>query len=212
MPAGGGTAWSISTVDGDEPAKAISCVIIAHRQVRVFWKGEYEGAKTPPDCFSDDALHGIGDPGIECQVCPNAQFSSGKGKSQACQLKRMVFFLRADQMLPGYITLPPTSQVEGKSYITKLMALGLMPWDVLTEISLVKAKSDAGIDYSRAVFKRVCNLTPDQKLRMRAVVEEIRPALTSTRLSARDVESVDDTDGRAMPSAAYMDDTESVEI
>jgi hypothetical protein len=205
LPAGGGQTWELVTADGEESVKTFQGVIIAQRQVRVYWKEEFSGEKNAPDCYSDDAVQGHGDPGILCERCPNAEFGSGKGKSQACQLKRVVFFLRDNALLPSYIALPPTSQAVGKSYVLQLASLGLMPWDVVTEFSLEKATSDTGIAYSRVKLARVHSFSPDEKVRMRAYADEIRPNLLRTRMAVADIEGYvddDDSTGHGMPSVA----------
>ena len=207
MPAGGGLAWMINTAKGLEPVGKIKCVIIAQRQGRVYWKESIEesGGSSPPDCFSDDAIQGIGDPGVHCATCQFAQWGSGRGKGQACSLKRVVFFLREDQILPSYIMLPPTSERIGKQYIMRLMAQNLMPWDVVTEIGLEQDKGPAG-PYSKAKFEAVAYLSDDEKQKMRAVVQAIKPAISAVRVVDVDINGdtdYDDSTGHGSPSAEY---------
>lgn len=212
LPAGGGLTWELQTADGVDTPKTFNGVIVAQRMVRVYWKDDFSGEKNPPDCYSDDAVQGIGDPGVLCERCPNAEFGSGKGKSQACQLKRIVFFLRDNALLPSYIALPPTSQAVGKSYVLQLASLGLMPWDVVTEFSLEKASSETGIAYSRVKLARVHTFAPDDKARMRAYADEIRPNLLRTRVAATAYDGDadhDDSTGRTMPSVAPTEPAET---
>jgi hypothetical protein len=213
LPAGGGTSWELDTLNGTQPFKTIRCVVIAQRQVRVYWKESFEssGGKKQPDCFSDDVIQGIGDPGIECALCPNSQFGTGKGNSQACQLKRMLFFVREDQLIPSYLALPPTSQALGKAYLLKLASMRLMPWDVVTEIGLERAQSEAGIAYSRVTFQRATNLSDEQRVAMRAYADAIRPSLLQTRLAATDVEGQVDHDDRTGHGTPDVTDKAPVE-
>lgn len=190
LPGAGGTAWTVKSIDGDEDVtKTIRCVILTHRQVRTYWEGEYGqgGAGKPPDCFSPDAVKGIGNPGIECAGCQFAQWKSGKGNGQACQLKRLLFFLLPDQIFPAYVALPPTSQNEGKSYLLGLMSRNLRPYDVVTELTLEQTKNDGGIAYSKVKFKRVGQLDDENKKKMRALAGSLIEAINGANVSAVDV-------------------------
>jgi hypothetical protein len=213
LPAAGGKAWTLKDIDGgDTFTPTFEGIILTQRQVRTFWKGSFDesGGGAPPDCYSDDAVHGVGTPGIECARCPNAQFSSGKGKSQACQLKRLVFFLTPDTRFPAYIALPPTSQAEGKSYLYQLMNRDIMPYEVVTEFGLAQAKSDAGITYSKVTLKRRRSLTPEEKEKIGAVAPVLIQAINAARIQVADVGDSDETVNSA-PDNKYVD-AEAVEI
>lgn len=219
LPAGGGISWEINTLDGAQSVQEIQGIIIAQRQVRVYWERSFEesGGNVPPDCFSDDAIVGLGKfKGQECALCPMSEFGSGKGKSQACQLKRIIFFLREDQLLPSYVALPPTSQSEGKAYITRLASNGKAPYHVITGMTLEKAKNEAGITYSKVNFHRVSNLDMTAIKQLGALVAELMPLINSSvRVVAADVDGAvdrDDTTGRAAPVGAYADDVGDEEV
>jgi hypothetical protein len=197
LPAAGGKFWSLKDIDGEDKASpTFEGIILTQRQVRTFWLGSFDetGGGKPPDCYSDDAVHGIGTPGIECARCPHAQFSSGKGKSQACQLKRLMFFLLPDTRFPAYVALPPTSQAEGKSYLYQLMNRDIMPYEVVTEFGLAAAKSDAGIAYSKVTLKRKRGLSPEEKDKIRAVAPLLIKAINAARIQAVDVDGSGDDD------------------
>ena len=110
IPAGGGTAWTIQGLDGEEMLKELSGIIIAWRDTRAYWSVPMEESdgNMPPDCYSLDARTGEGKPGGNCHKCPNAEFGSGsKGEGQACKLVRQLFLVREDNLLPEIVTCRP---------------------------------------------------------------------------------------------------------
>ena len=64
VPSGGGTAWSVQGLDGEEMLKELSGIIIAWRDTRAYWSMSMEEAEgtMPPDCYSMDARTGTGKP------------------------------------------------------------------------------------------------------------------------------------------------------
>ena len=59
VPAGGAINWQLP--DGSA-APILQGVLIVYQPTRAYWSAEFgsTGGKTPPDCSSDDALHGNG--------------------------------------------------------------------------------------------------------------------------------------------------------
>ena len=111
IPAGGGIAFEIPTLEGSDSAKTIEGVVVGWKTVRGYYANAYDGSNNPPDCSSNDGEVGMGDPGGYCSDCPlNAWGSDPKGgKGKACAEKRMLFVLRKDDVLPIVIMVPPTS-------------------------------------------------------------------------------------------------------
>lgn len=210
LPAAGSTTWTVATVDGDVDTKVIRGVVVTHRQVRVYWKDAYTGDNTPPDCFSDDTIHGIGDPGGACEKCEFAQFGTARGgtaRGQACQLRRLLFFLPEDQYLPMLINLPVTSQGVAKQYFVKLASAGVSIHDVLTSFELVKVKGDGVPDYSQVVMKRVGMLPEQMRQRMQAYVEVMQPALNRLRTTGYELaDTIEDSDDGIMRRAQHTDE------
>lgn len=186
MPGSGALVWTLRTAGGEEVVKEFQAIIVAQQQVRARWDSEYTGQRVPPVCVSPDGIRGIGDPGIECAVCPHAQFGSGRGKAQACALRRLVFFLREGNVLPSYISLPPTSQSVAKNYALRLMSEGYRPYDVVTTFALERASSN-GQTFSRVVLSLHRVLDESERRAMEEYTKMMRGLLARRRLAPADV-------------------------
>ena len=185
IPAGGGTTWEIESLDGVEKADEIEGVIIHQKNIRAYWPdAEINGE--PPLCRSDDAMTGIGaiqaDQPAEsrdCFTCPMAQWGSDPkgGKGQACTLKKALFILRPDSILPMVVMIPPSSLQNIDRYLLALLNASAPFWGAVTGLSLEKAQGNSGA-YSRVKARRVAPLTPEQTARMKIYQDDIVPALS----------------------------------
>jgi hypothetical protein len=165
VPSGGGGAWTVPDVAGEQIMKELSGIILMWREVRTFWKLplEQSDGAMPPDCYSIGARKGVGDPGGDCQSCRYAQFGSDpKGEGQACKLSRQLLFLREENLLPDIVSLPAGSIKAARQYFQRLAAKGLACYGLLTKIGLEKARNAQGIEYSRATFTAGDALTREQ--------------------------------------------------
>jgi hypothetical protein len=180
IPAGGGTAWTIQGLDGEEMLKELSGIIIAWRDTRAYWSVPMEESdgNMPPDCCSLDARTGEGEPGGNCHKCPNAEFGSGsKGEGQACKLVRQLFLVREDNLLPEIVHLPPSSLKPARQYFLRLASKGVPCYSVITKIGLEKTKNGQGIVYAKAALTSGGRLTPDQTKRAKDYAAMIDPFL-----------------------------------
>lgn len=154
VPTGGATTWSVPSVDGgDEAMKALQGVIMHIARRRAYWKG-IEVTGLPPDCASSDCTTGIGDPGGDCELCPNNQFGSAispdgsPGAGKACKETKLIFLLREGQMLPDVVIAPPGSLKAMRQYQFRLPA----PFPaVVTKLELAKATSRNNHAYAQVV-------------------------------------------------------------
>lgn len=185
IPAGGGTQWTIPTLDGEESTPAIVGVIVGVQNCRAYWAEAFGGAGTPPDCVSEDGVTGIGNPSGRCQVCKLAEFGSdARGKGQACKQIKRLFLLRPDSMLPLVVTLPPTSIRPATRYLLRLAGNGLKYQAVVTKIILEKEKNNEGIAYSKAVLGLAGKLDPGQTKTMEDYARSLGPLLRRPVTSA----------------------------
>jgi len=183
VPTGGTTTWSVPTLEGEKQQEAVEGIVIHWKDVRAYWAGDYTGKNTPPDCYSDDAKIGVGDPGGKCKECPFAEWESAEeGDGQACKQMRILFLLRENNILPLAITAPPTSVGNIKNYFMRLASKGIAFYGAITRFELDKAMSSGGIEYSEIVPSYVQKLTGDALDKMREVREQIKPKLEQVDL------------------------------
>jgi hypothetical protein len=182
IPAGGGTAWTLQTLDGEEMVKDLSGIIVAWRDTRAYWSVSMDQSEgnQPPDCSSVDARTGVGNPGGDCHSCALAQFGSDpKGEGQACKLVRQLFFLREENLLPEIVSLPASSIKAARQYFMRLASKAVPCHSVITRISLEKTKNGQGIVYSRATFASGGRLSAEQAAKIRDYAAILKPLLDS---------------------------------
>jgi hypothetical protein len=146
MPSGGGLSWTVQTLEGPEPAKTVTGVIVHVDGVREYYQGDFDGVSRPPDCFSPDLVSGYGNPGGACLNCPLSEFGGD------CMERRHMLVLPTDNLLPLFFNLPRTSIRALRDYGRLLTGKGLTRGRVVTEIGLEVASSNEGIKYSKATF------------------------------------------------------------
>lgn len=169
MPAAGSTVWQVPTAGGEENVPAITGIIILQQPRRVYYEksmAEADGENNRPNCFSNDAKVGVGvrwtnDPEgtgpHDCAACPLSKFGQNNERPR-CQLRRNLYVLREQDMMPVVIDLPPTSIKQVEGYMAGLMTSGVRYSHAVTEIGLQKAMSKGGArsnPYSEATFKQV---------------------------------------------------------
>lgn len=183
VPAGGGTTWSIPTLDGDVDTKELVGVIVAFKDQRAYWKESYSGGSSPPDCASDDGMMGTGDPGGACDRCPYAQFESAVGDDgkprpgQACKQVRLMAIVQPDDLIPMLLAAPPTSLANMRKYFLRLSSRATPYYGVVTKFTLAKAQSSGGIAYSQVEASSVTRLADDELQKMAGYAQVIGKSL-----------------------------------
>jgi hypothetical protein len=196
IPAGGGTAWTLQTLDGEEMVKELTGIIVAWRDTRAYWSVplEQSDGNMPPDCYSLDARTGTGKPGGDCHKCLFAQFGSDpKGEGQACKLVRQLFFVREENLLPEIVSLPASSVKPARQYFMRLASKAVPCYSLITKIGLEKTKNPQGIVYSRATFTSGGRLSAEQAARIKEYAAMLKPLLESapSAPTARDVQATE---------------------
>lgn len=187
VPAGGGTAWEVPTISGEtESVKELKGIIVGAKDSRLYFSKKYDGSNDPPDCFSDDGITGVGDPGGNCAECPLSKFGSG-GERPRCAQRKLILLLRSDSVLPIVLNLPPSSLREVERYFMRLSAQRKTFFQVETTFKLEKDKSGDGIVYSRAipVFSRF--LTPEESASAGAMWKSLSRALGGIAIAEEEV-------------------------
>ena len=175
-----GLSWRVPTLEGPEPVKSLEGIIVHWTTPRAYWRTSLEegGGNAPPDCFSSDGEYGTGDPGGDCFSCPMNQWASAeKGHGKACKEKRLLFLLRPDSVLPVVVQVPSTSIQNVKRYFLRLSDNKMSHWMVVTRLGLEPAQSGGGITYSRVVPTVASRVPEEQRGRLKAYVDAIKPLL-----------------------------------
>ena len=169
IPAGGGLAYTIRTLSGEELVKELIGIVVAWRETRAFWPVpmEQSDGSSAPDCHSLDARTGIGRPGGDCSKCEFARFGSGANGGPACKRTLELFFLIEDDALPRIICLPQMSIPPAEQYLARLGFKAIPCYEVVTRIGLEKATNKRGITYSRATLASTGRLPAEQAEFMR---------------------------------------------
>ncbi len=156
IPSAGGVVFEVPGDDDEdiEVTKEIKGVIVHHHPVNICWKDEYSGQSNPPDCVAMDGKIGVGNPGGPCSSCPQNKFGSGARGGKLCKNTRRLYILQEGDMFPTLLTLPTMSLANFGRYVSRrVLQRGLRTNAVITRISLKKAVSSGGVDYSQATFK-----------------------------------------------------------
>lgn len=195
VPAGGGTTWEVPTFEGEVHSKEIRGIVIHRATRRAYWPKK-ELSEDPPDCASNDGIEGVGEPGGACAECPFNEFQSGHdGISKACKEMRQLFILTEDSLIPIVVTIPPGSLANVKAYFLRLLRAQKKSTDVVTVLSLEKAKSKGGIDFARVVLNAGQQLEPEAAVAIREYAQAMQPAFQQAAIIRRDeVEEVVDAD------------------
>jgi len=187
IPAGGGLAFNVATLEGETAEKTITGVIVFARDSRGYWAKSLEesGGNAPPDCHSDDGIVGIGAAGGRCAECPLAQFGSAKkGGGQACKAIRQLFMLTGNSLLPTVLALPPTSLKPAKQYMLRLAGQGAPYWAVVTKIGLETATNSGNVKYSKATFAFAGMLNEAQRAKAKAYSDMLKPLVANMTIPA----------------------------
>jgi len=167
IPAGGILQFELANPDDPDTPKyeaKLTGVIVDHFASNVFWKDPEAANGAQPDCAAPDGKTGYGDPGGDCAKCPLNEFGSGEGgNGKACKNTRRIYLLRPGDLIPLVIVLPGTSLRSFEDYLAQtLLARGIHPSTVVTQIGLKKQTSRDKKDYSMATFS-VAERLPDME-------------------------------------------------
>lgn len=183
IPSGGGLAWAYPGADGTEARTTFEGVILHKQKARAYWAAGLEagGGSTPPDCRSDDAVYGVGDPGGDCKTCPFAVFGSKvgtngqQGRGQACKLMSLLYVMVPGELFPMVVVAPPTSVKVVTDYMFRMASKRVPYWAAVTRFGLEQQKSGSGITYSRLALSTVAELDEPSAAMVQSVQEQMAP-------------------------------------
>lgn len=190
VPAGGATVWEVPGLKGSQAEKVLEGIILHSKDARSYWQNKYgsgEGSQ-PPDCTSADMVTGVGNPGGDCLKCPFAQFGSaiddkGKpGKGQACQHRKLMLFLRQEDMIPMLISVPASSVKLAQKYFLRLAGAALPYQAVTTQLRLTKTKNAGGTEYTQIDFAMGRELKEDEVAKAMTIGQALKEAFDRAKV------------------------------
>jgi hypothetical protein len=184
VPSQGLTTWTVPSIDGEITTKEIVGILVYSRMTRTYWETSFDdsGGGAFPDCFSLDAIHGIGimadkpEVGGICKKCPMDKFNTGKdGEGKACKEKRQMFMVLKDELLPVLVRVPVKSVAPSKKYLLSLISRRTPIHSIYTKLTLEQDKNKKGIKYSKIVFQKVGDV--ENPVASAAYAKAIKPYL-----------------------------------
>lgn len=154
VPAGGGTSWTVKTLEGERPTKTLEGVLLHVTRRRAYWQSANPSGDQP-DCSSNDCVTGVGTPGGACLNCPLNQFGTavkqggGLGRGKACKESVLLFLLQPGALLPTIVVTPAGSLKAVKQYRLKLAEGGVPYYAAMTRLELVKQANKDGIAFAQ---------------------------------------------------------------
>ncbi len=159
FPSGKSKTWIIPDIEaegGEVEQKSIQGIIVMTQSTRQYWEQSFEetGGGTPPDCSSEDAVNGRGNPGGECSNCIYSEFDPDTNR-QLCKENRLIFMVMQNDILPIMVAAPPTSLKNVRKYLMGLISKRKYAHSVYTELTLETDKSLEGIAYPKINIRKI---------------------------------------------------------
>lgn len=206
MPQSGGSKFRLPTVTGDEEVDFIEGVIVYQHETRAYWSKAFGQGDASPDCSSNDAVVGHGNPGGPCIDCRFAQWGSDPrgGDGQACSLRQPLYVLRSGAILPIVLNLSPGSLKPWREYAQRLFDQGIGLRTVVTKLALGKKPGTRG-DYAVIAPVAIGKLSNDARQAVHNMATGIKQlaggrgsltALTGPGVTAEDVPIPDAVDAQ----------------
>lgn len=177
IPDGKSVAFTI----GDEPHKTFLGIGFLRQPRRNYWEQSVEeGGNQPPNCYSRDSIHGVGEYGKDseenpdglCEDCPMSQWADGpdgKRIPPPCHQQEALLIMVENMAFPLLLTIPRTSLKNFRAYWKNVLFVQKMKSlpEVVTEFGLKRVANDAGTAYNELTFTiaedLTTGMTPAQK-------------------------------------------------
>jgi hypothetical protein len=161
-PSGGGTAFTVPGLAGDEIQKEITGIILDYSTPRAYWDTPDPVEGTPPVCFSRDSAISF-----DGKACANCQFNTfgskdGESNAKACKESVELYLLQPDNIIPIIVRIPVTSKAFFQKYMIRLVSNMKPVCGVVTKLTLEKVTSKAGQPYSQYRFETVRVLSDEE--------------------------------------------------
>ena len=103
-----------------------------------------------------------------------------------------MYLLRENELFPLILNLPTGSIKNFTKYVQTLLCRGKRPHQVVTRISLRKAKNGDSPEFSQAVFKCVRALDAEEQKNIDSMIEQVR--VFANNLTTASLAAVEDTE------------------
>lgn len=190
VPSGGGTTWTVNTIEGEKQIKTLEGIILHVARRRAYWENSNPTGEQP-DCSSVDCITGHGDPGGPCASCPMNEFGTaqkqggGTGRGKACKETALLFLLRPGANLPEAVVVPPGSLKPVRQYRVKLT----VPYfSAITRLELEKASNKDGIAFAKIKPSFIGQLPPQAADEIRSFSEALAGVFNAASVDREDVE------------------------
>lgn len=184
VPSGGGTTWTIPTVEGDENAKVLEGAFLHWSKQGLLWPHEEPVEGDQPILVSYDLetaeLRGpipaelndtlerfrLSDTTYDWRglAADNGPFGYGTGKSghgKRVKEQRLVVLLRKGDIMPTVVTVPPGSLKNFAKLMFGMTNFQLPYWKTAVRLTLEKATSRGGQPFAKIAFSVAGRLDPE---------------------------------------------------
>ena len=191
VPAQGYKVWSLPNPENpteNQYPETIEGIIVNVQTPRAWWPKSFEEmGRTPPECSSLDSISGFGSPDgqpaapHDCMTCVHNQWgTSNRGNGKACREQRLLFMIRAEDLLPIVVQVPVTSIEPWRKFVVNLSLGPQLPyWHAYTRLALTKIEGD-GVPYSVIVPSLAGVLDPELRPKLDHYMQAINAILGKT--------------------------------
>lgn len=187
------TGEGFELVEGAEPQKEMTGVIVFAKKTNVYYDKAYKkGDVSPPRCYSIDGETPVQDLRDKdgkalkpihatCSGCPMAEFgTNAMGTGKACRNLKPIYLIRKTEnglsIVPRQVTVTPTSLKAANGYFMDLTEMGFSYRNVATKITAFKKDSDD--KYSVLKFAMGAKLTEQESKDVEAIRSQWLSAMT----------------------------------
>ena len=187
------TGEGFELVEGSEPVKEMTGVIVFAKKTNVYYDKPYKkGDVSPPRCYSIDGEKPVADLRDKegkalkpihatCDGCPMAEFgTNAMGTGKACRNLKPIYLIRKTEnglsIVPRQVTVTPTSLKAANGYFMDLTEMGFSYRNVATKLTAFKKDSDD--KYSVLKFSMGAKLSEQEVKDVEAIRKQWLPAMT----------------------------------
>lgn len=194
VPAGGGTSWTVTDLDGEKQVRELEGVIVHVGRRRAYWSSS-DPSGSPPDCASTDCITGVGTPGGDCQTCQLNQFGSAKkpdgkpGRGKACKESALLFLLRPGATMPDVVVVPPGSLKPVRQYRLRMTR---PYYECVSRLMLSVTQNKDGIKFAQITPELVGYLDKTASDQVKQYADSLKGVFAAATVDHDDLDGDDD--------------------